>query len=158
MFFPTVSGASLSGREHTLPFSLEGEFNVVMLAFEPVHQMLLQSWLPALENLKVKYPRFAYYELPTLWDLDEEQRKMIDIGMRQAIPNPRMHDIVITLYVQKDTLLNLLDFPDESTIYVLLIDREGEILWRSDGVITPQKLESLTRLLDQVYDRDNELS
>lgn len=158
MYFPTVSGTSLAGREFTLPFSLDGEFNIVILAFEPVHQLLLQSWLPSLENLRLKYERLAYYQLPTLWAYSDEQRHIIDIGMRQAIPNPRLHDRVIPLYVQKDQLREVLELPNESTIYILLIDREGEILWRADGVITPEKLESLTRLLDQVHDRDNEPS
>jgi len=156
MIFPTVSGTALSGQLHTLPFSLRGEFNIVVLAFEVVHQLLVQTWMSALEDLQDLYPRLAFYEVPTLWPYSEEQRLIIDMGMRQAVANPLLEDHVIPLYVDKGLFRQLLDLPTENTIYLLLIDREGEVFWRTTGELTQEKLESLIRTLDRVFDADNE--
>jgi len=155
MIFPTVSGTALSGHPHTLPFSLRGEFNVVVLAFEVMQQMMAQPWFTALEDLQDLYPRLSFYEVPTLWPYSEEQRLIIDMGMRQAITDPFMEDRVIPLYVDKALFRQLLDLPSEDTIYVLLIDREGEIFWRADSELTSEKLESLIRTLDRVFNIDN---
>ncbi len=155
MIFPTVSGTALSGQPHTLPFSLRGEFNVVVLAFEVVHQFMVQTWVTALEDLQDLYPRLAFYEAPTLWPYSEEQRLIIDMGMRQAIANPFMEDHVIPLYVDKGLFRQMLELPTENTIYLLLVDREGEVFWRTTGELTADKLENLIRTLDRVFNVDN---
>jgi hypothetical protein len=155
MNFPTVSGATLSGREFTIPYGLEGEYNLVMIAFEPAQQFLLRTWLPFLAQMTEQYESFRYYELPTLGNLNEDQRMFIDQGMRRSINDPAIWDIVITLYLDKNTFRKVLDMRGESTIYLFLIDHEGVILWRSEGIATQLKKDDLTRTLQKIYDIDN---
>lgn len=155
MNFPTVSGTTLSGREFTIPYGLEGEYNLVMIAFEPAQQFLLRTWLPFLAQMGEQYESFRYYELPTLGNLNEDQRMFIDQGMRRSINDPAIWDIVITLYLDKNTFRKVLDMRGESTIYLFLIDHEGVILWRSEGIATQLKKDDLTRTLQKIYDIDN---
>lgn len=147
MFFPNVSGSNLAGRAFYLPFDLDGEYNLVMLAFEPGHQLLMASWLPTFELLTKLYNNVNHYELPTLWDYNEAQRALIDNGMRRMILDPAMRERVVTLYVDKAHFAELLELPDEDTIYVFLIDHEGEIHFRAEGSATQ---ESRAALVDKM--------
>jgi hypothetical protein len=158
MIFPTVFGSNLSGQEYTVPYGLEGEFNVLLVAFEPSHQFQLQSWMPSLERLHDQYPRLWYYQLPTLWSYGDEQRSMIDAGMRRAITDPDAREIVITLYLDKTVFADLLGFTSEDVIYVLLVDREGEILWRTEGMCTVAKRDELEQTLHEIFAVDDATS
>jgi predicted transcriptional regulator len=53
----------------------------------------------------------------------------------------------ITLYVDKAAFRQALELPHEEDIYVLLVDREGNVLWRAEGAFTPEKGESLAAVL-----------
>lgn len=152
MIFPTVCGENLLGREFTIPYGLEGEFNLAMVAFEPTQHFLLQTWLPLLSQLSMQYDRFRYYELPTLGNLNDDQRTFFSQGMRRNIPDPAMREIVITLYLDKAAFCEALQVRGENTIYLFLIDREGEVLWRAEGIATQNKKDDLTKTLKQIYD------
>jgi hypothetical protein len=39
--------------------------------------------------------------------------------------------------------------PSEDTIYALLVDRAGNVLWRAEGVLTEEKEQVLQRALDE---------
>jgi hypothetical protein len=152
MFFPTVSGNSLTGKEFVIPFGLEGEYNLVMIAFEPAQQFLLRTWLPLLSQLAGQYPSFRFYELPTLGNLSEDQRMFIDHGMRRSIPDSDIREIVITLYLDKTAFCEMLNIRSENTVHLLLIDHEGEILWKGEGIATQYKKNDFLRNLQRVYE------
>lgn len=132
-FFPTVTGENLVGDNFTLPFSLEGEFNVLLLAFNPSQYIELRSWGPVLDQAIHQYENLRYYELPTLDEYNEDQYRLLMQNMRQGVTDPTMREIVITLCVDKRHFLETLEIDSELTITVLLIDREGEIYWRTQG-------------------------
>lgn len=152
MIFPTVCGESLTGREFVVPYSLEGEYNLVMVSFEPAQQFLLRTWLPMLSQLADQHHSFRFYELPTLGNLTEDQRMFIDHGMRRTIADPDIREIVITLYLEKSTFCQALDIRTENTIHLFLIDHEGEVLWRCEGIATQYKKEDLLRRIHKVYE------
>ena len=60
-----------------------------------------------------------------------------------ASPNPVARERTITLYLDKDEFRQALQLPHEDDIYVLLLDRQGQVLWRAEGAFTPEKGESL---------------
>ncbi|HVO42532.1 MAG TPA: hypothetical protein VMT34_07910 [Aggregatilineales bacterium] len=158
MFFPTVTGSNLEDREFVLPYGLDGEYNVLMLAFEPTHQSALRSWLPTLDHLAEEYTDFRYYEVAVLWDLPPLQRLFVDNGMRRAIQDEDLRARVITVYVDKAAFCNTLDLTDEERIYVLLIDREGQVLWRTDGAATRQSTLALIDQVRLIFSVDNEIN
>lgn len=157
MIFPTVQGRSVAGDSYIIPFELEGEFNLLLLAFEPSHQFLLNTWIGALDELKEKYPRFHFYELATLPNYNELERDLIDESMQQAVIDPKLREIVISIYVDKFRFEELLQIPNELTIYALLVDHSGNILWRSQGRMTSEKIDALRTKLDETFKLDNEL-
>ena len=53
--------------------------------------------------------------------------------MRAGIPSTDIRGRTITLFIDKDEFNKTLDIADESTIYVFLVNPEGQVFWRGDG-------------------------
>jgi len=143
MQFPVVTSANLSRRKLTLPADFEGDLNVVIIAFQRWHQRVVDTWIPLAEQLEQAYEGVRYYELPVIQRINVLGRTFINEGMRAGIPNPKARARTITLYVDKAAFRQALELPHEEDIYVLLVDRQGNVLWRTEGEFTPEKGESL---------------
>jgi hypothetical protein len=147
MQFPIVSGQDLLRRKVELPSGLEGQFNLVLVAFQRWHQALIDSWLPAVNELEARYPGLRHYELPVLARMDPISRTFINEGMRAGIPDPATRAATITLYLDKPAFLQSLELPGDGDIHVLLIDRKGTVFWRVSGAFTPAAGQSLAETL-----------
>ena len=147
MRMPAVSGSNLQRERLNLPEDLEGEWNLVLIAFQQWHQRQVDTWIPFVRRMEETYPAVRYYELPTIQRLNALARTFINEGMRAGIPDPVARERTITLYVDKGAFRAALDLPDEDNIYVLLLDRQGRVLWRAEGAFTPDKGESLAEAL-----------
>ncbi len=133
MRFPSVTGSNLERRKYDLPQDFEGELNLVFIAFQQVHQLDVNTWLPTAKQLVAMHPGLAYYELPTIRSMSWFSRAMIDGGMRMGIPDRGAREATITLYIDKRPFRAALGIPDENNIVVLLVDGRGEVQWRTTG-------------------------
>jgi hypothetical protein len=147
MQLPAVSGSNLERKRLNLPEDLEGERNLVFVAFQQWQQRQVDSWLPFARQVEATYPSVRYYELPTIQRLNALARTFINEGMRVGIPDPLARERTITLYVDKVAFREALNLPGEENIYILLLDRQGRVLWRAAGAYTPEEGESLADAL-----------
>jgi hypothetical protein len=133
MTFPTVNGSNLQRAKLTLPQDFEGDYNLLFIAFQQWQQEEVNSWIPLAESCETQFPGLVYYELPTIRALKPFSRFFINEGMRAGIPNPKSRERTITLYLDKDDFRTALGLEDEEHIFALLIDHQGEELWRARG-------------------------
>ena len=147
MRFPSVEGSNLAGRRFRLPRDFEGRLNIVLVAFEMRHQDDVDTWVPLVEQLAAADPGVRYYELPTIWRMNPVRQWMIDSGMRMGIPDPKTRAATITLYLDREAFCQALGLPHTRSIYALLVDDTGEVLWRESGRFTAAKGESLAQAL-----------
>jgi len=143
MQFPTVSGSNLQRARLTLPRDFQGERNLVLIAFQQWQQAQVDTWIPFARQLEEAYPAVRYYELPTIRRLNTLARTFVNEGMRAGIPDLVARERTITLYLDKKAFREALQLPGEDDIHVLLLDRQGRVLWRAEGAFTPDKGESL---------------
>jgi hypothetical protein len=148
MRFPTTKASNLSGREYTLPAGLEGDLNIVALAFHMWHQNEVDTWMPLLEQIESRIPVIRAYELPVLRSMNRLSQWMIDSGMRGGIPDPATRARTITLYLDKQRFRQEMGLPDEDHIYVLLVDRDGLVHWQTRGPYSPEKASSLLAVVE----------
>jgi hypothetical protein len=141
--FPELKASNLEKREFTLPQDFEGERNLVLIAFEREQQKDLDTWLREMKRFQEIDPGFAYYELPTISRLNAFSRWFIDSGMRRGIPDKSARGRTITLYLDKNPFKEALGINSEKQVYALLVDKSGNILWRTEGTFDEQKAESL---------------
>lgn len=143
MQFPPVSGRNLQREALELPRDLEGKLNVLLIAFQRWHQSLVDTWIPFLQQVEKKHPDLRYYELPTIQRLNPFSRVFINEGMRAGIPDPTARERTITLYLDKKAFREALNLPHEEDIYVLVVNRQGNVLWQTAGAHTAEKAASL---------------
>ena len=146
--FPRVRGANLERRVFTLPAGFEGERNLVLIAFKREQQLDIDTWIPTAKRLARERPDFCYYELPTISRSVPLARWWLDSAMRAGIPDRAAREATITLYLDKRAFREALQLPSEDTIYTLLVDCTGHVLWHAEGVFTEEKGRALQRTLD----------
>ncbi len=60
-----------------------------------------------------------------------------------GIPDQQTRAATITLYTDKSTFIEALDLPGDHTIYLLLLDNDGNILWREAGAFAARKGQAM---------------
>jgi hypothetical protein len=152
--FPTLTASNLEKRSFNLPTDFEGDNNLLLVAFEREQQKDVDTWLREMkrfENLNQGLGRlnFQYYELPTIERPMALTRWFIDSGMRRGIPDRNARERTITLYLDKKPFCEALLIDDQKTIYEFLVNRNGDVLWRSQGIFDEAKAASLSAALTQ---------
>jgi hypothetical protein len=147
--FPAVKASNLEKHEFTLPADFEGDRNLLLVAFEREQQKDVDTWLREMKRFEESDPGFRYYELPTIQRPNSFMRWFIDSGMRRGIPDRKARERTITLYLEKKPFLDALRITDQKKIYALLVNREGKVLWRAEGVFDEAKGASLRSALGE---------
>lgn len=145
--FPDVTGRNLEGRTLRLPRDFEGERTVVLVAFRQRQQREVDSWMPELNARRAADPTLAVYEIPTLASGWTPLRGWIDGGMARGIKSQAVREVTVTLYINKGPFKDALAITSEAAIHVLLLDREGRVLFRTTGPATPDGIAALRRAL-----------
>ena len=55
MKFPIVKATSLANKPYQLPRDLEGELNLVIVAFKQWQQDWVDTWIPSLQSLAYQH-------------------------------------------------------------------------------------------------------
>lgn len=131
--FPTVSGSNLNREELEFPRDFAGDLNLLFVPFLQSQQVTVNTWIPFAEELESSQPGLVYYELPTIEARGALSRTFINEGMRAGIPDPKARERTITLYIDLSQFMQAVDIPDRNDVHVLLVNRAGEILWRTTG-------------------------
>ena len=143
IFFPRIEARNLEGATVLLPEAFSGSPSVVIIAFTRSHQALVDSWTPWLDEFVEKHPSVAFYEIPTISGSWKFMRRMIDGGMATAIRTPKVLKRTMTVYGDIRRITVPLGIFDRSTITVLLVTREGEVLWSHVGPFDPVAASAL---------------
>ena len=145
--FPVVAGRDIDGNDFVVPTDFTGELNLVLMAFTQAHQNDVNTWLPHARELESSRQDFRVYEVPTLWEMNWFQRKQLDFWMSTGIRDPLARATTITLYTDLQAMQSALAIPDLDTIQVLLVDRDGLVVWRSEGTYSKAKFDDLAATL-----------
>ena len=145
--FPLVKASNLEKRVLNLPADFGGDRNLLLVAFERKQQKDVDTWLREMKRFEEFDPKFHYYELPTIQRPNSLMRWIIDNGMRRGIPDRKARERTITLYIDKLVFCDALQILDQKHIHVLLVNRTGDVLWRTEGLFDETKGEGLLSAL-----------
>ena len=149
LVFPYFLGSNLEGKSRRLPNDFEGDLNVVIIAFRREHTDLIESWLNSLEQMIGKNTKLRFYELPVLSRAYSPFRWWIDGGMRAGIVDDEARERTVTVYTNKRDFKRRLEIPNEETIYIFLVGRNGTILWQDKGRLTEAKFQKLQNAVQE---------
>lgn len=145
--FPTVSGFNLDRQEVEFPRDFEGDLNLLFVPFLQAQQAIVNTWIPFAQELEASFPRLAYYELPTIEEFSTLSRTLLNEGMRAGIPDPKARQRTITLYINLGKFMQATEIPGKEEVHILLVDRQGKILWRTTGNLDQEKGDSLVKII-----------
>lgn len=146
--FPTVSGFNLERQEFEFPRDFAGELNVLFVPFLQRQQLDVNTWVPFIQELERTVPGVVYYELPTIWEMAALSRMFLNEGMRAGIPDQKSRERTITLYLNKAEFQKATGIDGDSRMHVLLVNRQGDILWRTTGNYSEEKGSQLLAAIE----------
>jgi hypothetical protein len=147
--FPPVTGFSLDKQKVSLPGEMEGATDLLLLSFRTEQQRDVDSWMPAAQALQHTNFQFRWYQLPIAEKENFIFRWWESSSMRSDQTDPETWHWIVPLWVDRRKFFADLQIPNDKQIVVLLADRQGHILWRSSGPMTPDKRAALTAAAGQ---------
>lgn len=138
---PSVGGETLTGRKTLLPDALRGQVSVVVWSFTREAGQQVEKWAAPLVRDQINVYSAAVIEAaPRLF------RPMIRSAMRRAIPKP-FHGRSLCITRGGKQLREVLEVRNDKLPVVTLLDAEGRILWRHEGLYTETAATELLRRL-----------
>lgn len=137
--FPTVTAFNLDKQKITLPGGMEGQIDLLVLSFAPEQQKAVDSWMPAAQAVQHTNFTFRYYEVPVLGHENPVFRWWETSSMRTDESDPESWRWIVPIFVDRQKFLHALGIPSARDVVVLLLDRQGHVLWRASGPLTPEK-------------------
>lgn len=148
--FPVVSGNNLLREEYLIPQDLKGELNLLFVPFLQEQQPIINAWVPFAQEVERMHPNIAYYEFPTIYQMPAVSRVFLNEGMRAGIPDPVSRERTITLYIDLDQFMQATGIQGKQDMHVLLINKKGDILWRTINRIDESKKAELLSAIAQL--------
>jgi hypothetical protein len=144
--FPPVTSYRLDKQKVSLPAELEGQSNLLLISFRPEQANDINSWLSAAQAIQHSNFQFHYYEVPVAERENFIFRWWESSSMRSDQTDPETWHWIIPLWVDRKKFFADLNIPNEKQVVVLLIDRQGHILWRTAGPLTQDKRAALMNI------------
>jgi hypothetical protein len=145
--FPAISSYSLDKAKVNLPEGLAGQNNLLLISFEPEQQKQIDTWMPLAQALQHTNFNFRWYRLPVSERENFIFRWWENSSMRSEETDPETWPWIVPLYINKVDFRSALQIQNERDIVVVLIDKQGHVLWRASGALTAGDRASLTSAL-----------
>lgn len=140
--FPVLTGIDLLGQQRALPAAFAGDLNIIAIGFEREHQTPINSWIPIADSVMADHPKVRFYEVPMIYEMSMITRAWVNNGMRAGVPGDTARERTITVYTDRDTFLKTMNMQTDR-IYVLVLDKAGKIVWKTEGPATEASVKSL---------------
>ncbi len=142
--FPALATYSLDKAKINLPAGFEGKVNLLLVSFEPEQTNEVATWMSVAQAIQHMNFQFRYYKMPVSNQENMIYRWWDSSSLRSVETDPETWHWIIPLYTNKDKFRSALNIPNEKEIVLLLVDKTGQVLWRTSGKITDEKKSSLT--------------
>lgn len=142
--FPALTTYSLDKTKVNLPSELEGKVNLLLISFEPEQSKDIDTWMPTAQALQHMNFLFRYYRMPVSGEENFIFRWWDTSSLRSVETDPLTWHWIIPLYTNKDAFRRALNIPNEKEIVLVLVDKTGQVLWKTSGRMTGDKKAALT--------------
>ena len=145
-YIPLLTGENLLGEEHIFPRDFKKPLTLLVIGFKREHQTPINTWISTYEKGDLDKEKLDFSELPIIYEVGMLKRLFINNGMKLGIPDPEQLKRTVTLYMDRQNIFDALKMDVES-IYTLLVQQDGKIIWRSKGMVSAEKIEALQSLI-----------
>jgi hypothetical protein len=142
--FPPIATYSLDKTKLFLPRDFAGQIDLLLISFQPEQQTQIDTWMPVAQAFQHTNFNFRWYRLPVSSRENFIFRWWDNSSMRSDDTDPETWPWIVPIYVDKDSFRRSLQISSEHQIAILLVNKQGKVLWHADGPLTPDKRASLT--------------
>lgn len=146
---PSVELSDLNGTDYQFPRDLPDGRTLLVFGFAHAQKELVQQWVDAVTGLPTPNENFTVFKVPVIDNSNAALRMIIRNGMRAGTTGDEAKEHTLPLFVDKSSLLSALGVPNADEPAAILFDREGRVLWKGFGTISPEKLGDLRATLSQ---------
>lgn len=147
---PEVHATTLNGKVYSLPKDLSDAPSLVFVVFLPSQQKQVEEWLPHIRTVHKAGRPLPVLELLLNAPYDDFYQDFINEGWINAIPQPALQDCALSLFMDKQGFRSQLGVPHEDGVFLFLVNRVGQVLWRHEGGWSPQSQGALERALSHL--------
>ena len=144
--FPKITGIDLDGKRQELPAIFKNKFNLVIIAFKREQQAEVDTWINAIEPILKENSNLSFYEIPLIYELSTFSRMWVNNGMRFGIPDEVARKRTITVYTNREEFFRITKMKKDE-IYALLIDSNGKILWKTEGIANNANIATVKKII-----------
>src|SRR4051812_43001707 len=134
--FPHINGQTFGERAAVLPDVFKGKPTILVITFTRAAQEQARVWT---EKLKQKSLSVATYQVLELEDVPRLMRGFVRGSIRRGIPKEQLDSFVL-LFEGQDALKKAVGFGADKDAYVVLLDANGNILWKEHGAVDDGKM------------------
>ena len=132
---PAVTGTTLSGEKVSLPQDLHGAPAVLVLGFSQASREQAKAWGKRLAVDFDEQPEVRFYEVPMLGGVPKFLRGMVVKKIAQDVSdNGKRH--FLPIYEHEAEWRTVAGYTKTDDAYVVLIDGDGKVRWKSEGALT----------------------
>lgn len=149
--FPAVSGISIDNVEVALPADFTGEYRLVVMPFDREQQTRAIEWLPLFREIAAEQQGLTYYSVAALPDLAPAVKLLVLGGLSAGVTDAEVRAVTFVLFLQDQAAFAAaLNISDLEQMTVLLLNREGEVLFQLSGDFDEEKASRLRMELENI--------
>jgi hypothetical protein len=147
---PQVQGYNLHDHEIVLPHDVDDECVLVIISYKRWHQDFIDTWKPHLDQLTEQFQRLRVYYLSMLKPKKHFIRVIIAGYMKRFYTSKSDQAAHILVYTDIDAFNRSLALPTTNTIYLLLVNRAGQVLWYGQHIFDQPQFDTLSTTVESL--------
>lgn len=147
--FPPLPVRTLSEQALQLPDDLPAMPVVIVVGFSHASRMQTRPWGDRLHEVYGARTDLRCYQVAVIEEVPRLVRGLVAARIRATLPQT-LHDRFLLISEQMQAWKRLVDATQTDSAYLLLLDRERSIAWRSAGPLTEDRYAELAARIERV--------
>jgi hypothetical protein len=143
---PTLTAKRLDQQLVVVPHGLEAERTLALVAFRRSQREEIDSWVRGL-GLNQESP-IAWFKMPIYDDPGtEDARNNIETQLLERHQTAAARSRLVPVFTDREAFLRAAALSDSEHAWVLVLNRQGEVLARAQGAFDDRKAQALRETL-----------
>ena len=142
---PVTHGTSLAGADFVLPRDLAAGHSILILGFSQKSAVQTGAWSNKLRSsVCLERQRATCYNLPVLGAVPRILRGIVLRSIKEGTPEP-LRRYFLPIFEKEPQWKRITQFWEADDAYILVVNRAGDVEWRTNGDCTTKQLENLKK-------------
>ena len=143
---PTLAAKRLDQQQIVLPHSLSTDRTLALVAFNSGQKAEINSWI---QGLKLDQDSsISWFKMPVLNDPgNEHARSAIEVRLLARHTTDSARSRLVPVFTDRDAFIRAAGLSSADHASVLILDREGRVLARAEGMFDQDKAQALRETL-----------